>query len=266
MDAEIGIIGGSGFYSLLDNPEQIELETKYGKPSGPVSLGSIGGRKVAFLSRHGPKHTFPPHKVPYRANIEALDYLGVKRIVATSTVGSLDPRYGPGDFLLFDQFINATYGRPDTFYDESKIVHVSVAYPYCEDLRGVAAEAAKTMGIDLKPTGTVAVINGPRFSTKAESQYFGRAAGANVINMTQYPEVVLAREKAICYLGIGLVTDYDAGLEGREDIKPVTMSEVLQIFAKNVDKAKSLIGSVVPKIASSRSCACAKALEGATSG
>ena len=266
MEAEIGIIGGSGFYSLLDNAEAVEVETRYGKPSSPVSLGVVGGKKVAFIARHGLKHTFPPHKVPYRANIEALSSLGVERIIATSTVGSLSPEYKPGDFLLFDQFINATYGRADTFYDEDKIVHVSMAYPYCSDLRRTAAEAARYLGIECKTTGTVAVINGPRFSTKAESQYFGRAAGAHVINMTQYPEAALVRERAMCYLGIGLVTDYDAGLEGREDIKPVTMSDVLQIFASNIGRAKSLIAAIVPKISAERACSCSKALEGATNG
>lgn len=265
MEAEIGIIGGSGFYSLLEGAESVEVDTKYGKPSSPISVGSIGGKSVAFISRHGLKPNLPPHKVPYRANIEAFSNLGVKRILTTSTVGSLSTDYKPGEFILFDQFMNATQGRPDTFYDEDKIVHVGMAYPYCNDLRETAAKVADSLGIKYHRSGTVVVINGPRFSTKAESIYFGKN-GAHAINMTQYPEVALAREKGICYLGIGLVTDYDAGLEGRDDIKPVSMAEILKIFSGNVDKAKGMMKGIVPLIKAERNCECSKSLEGAAHG
>lgn len=262
MDAEIGIIGGSGFYSLLSDAEKKAIDTKYGKPSSEISIGKIGNKKVAFIARHGEKHTIPPHKVPYRANIEALSSLGVKRIIASSAVGSLKKEYAPGDFVFFDQYVNWTHGRADTFYDENVVAHVSNAYPYCGELRKQAEAAAKEAKIKYHNKGTIVIINGPRFSSRAESQFFS-AQGFHAIGMTQYPEVALAREKAICYLGIGIVTDYDSGLEGRDDIKPVEFSEILSTFAKNVDKAKELVTRMVPSVSSERRCDCSKALGGA---
>ncbi len=262
MDAEIGIIGGSGFYSLLEGAQSMEVGTKYGKPSSPISVGKIGSKKVAFIARHGLRHTISPQNINYRANIEALASLGVKRIITTSAVGSLDKDYMPGDFVILDQFINMTHGRNDTFYDVDTVVHVSTAYPYCEDLRTLGLKTAANSKIKHHKTGTVVVINGPRFSTKAESVNFSRM-GANLINMTQYPEAALAREKGICYLGIAIVTDYDAGQEGEDDIKPVSTSEMLAIFGKNVEKAKVLVKDIVPKISPTRTCDCSKALEGA---
>lgn len=262
MEAEIGIIGGSGFYSLLSNVDKQSMDTKYGKPSSEISLGKIGNKKVAFIARHGNKHTIPPHKVPYRANIEALSTLGVKRIIATNAIGSLRKEYAPGDFVLFDQFANFTHGRPDTFYDEDLVVHVSTAYPYCKDLRRYAETTLNEMKVKHHNAGTIVVINGPRFSTKAESQFFS-SQGFHTIGMTQYPEVTLAREKEICYLGIGVVTDYDVGLEGRDDIRPVSVADVISTFSKNIDKAKSVVNNIIPKIGHERKCDCGKALEGA---
>ncbi len=262
MEASIGIIGGSGLYSLLDNAEDVAIETKYGKPSDLISVGTLAGVRVAFLPRHSKKHTIPPHKVPFRANIDALSQLGVKRIIATNAVGSLRSDYRPGEVAFFDQFVNATSGRHDTFFDENVVVHVSSADPYCPQLRKIAVESAKKEGIAAHETGTVVVINGPRFSSKAESRTFS-SQGHHMINMTQYPEIMLAHERQMCYLGIALITDYDAGLEGRPDIKPVTNAEVMKIFADNVEKAKKIITDVVKGTPSERSCSCSRSLEGA---
>jgi len=263
MEAEIGIIGGSGLYSLLDDAQEIEVDTKYGKPSSTIAVGTMGGKRVAFLARHGKKHTIPPHKVNYKANIAALKQLGVKRIIASAAVGSLDPSYKPGELAFFDQFVNMTQGRDDTFYHEPPVTHVSSAEPYCPELREIAGSEAKGLNIPSHKDATVVVINGPRFSTKAESKMFTRQ-GFNLINMTQYPEAHLALEQEICYLGIGMVTDFDSGLEGREDIKPVTMEEVNKIFASNVGKVKDLLNAIVPAIPSAREkCHCHSALKNA---
>ncbi len=262
VDAEIGIIGGSGLYSMLENAEEVYPDTIYGKPSGPITVGEMHGRKVAFLPRHGKKHTIPPHKVPYRANIETFSQLCVKRIIATAAVGSLRPEYRPGEITIPDQFVNMTYGRHDTFFDGDIVAHVSSAEPYCAELRDLAINTGKNAGMQIHETGTVVVINGPRFSTKAESMTFS-AQGHHMVNMTQYPEAILAREKSICYVGIALVTDYDAGLEGRPDIKPVTNDQVIKIFAENVSKAKEIIHGMIKSMPRERSCSCQRSLDGA---
>ena len=262
MEAEIGIIGGSGFYSLLENAESMEIETEYGKPSDKISVGEIGGRKVAFIPRHGSKHTIPPQQVPYRANIEALYGLGVKRIVATSASGSLNRDFRIGQVVLFDQFVNMTSGRQDTFFDKEPVGHVSTAEPYCEVLRALASATATSMVVDHRNTGNVVVINGPRFSTKAESILFG-THGFELINMTQYPEVALAREKAICYLGMGIVTDYDVGVVAKGGIAPVSYSEIDRVFHQNVEKVKALVKEIVKNIPKNRTCNCKNALDGA---
>jgi len=262
MDAKIGIIGGSGLYSMIDDAQEVKINTRYGKPSGTITVGRLSGANVAFLPRHGGKHTIPPHKVPYRANIDAFAQLGVNRIIATSAVGSLKPEYKPGELAVFDQFVNLTHAREDTFFDENIVVHVSTADPYCPQLRGYASQVAKRHGITMHKDGTVAVINGPRFSTKAESRALS-ASGYHMINMTQYPEVALARERRMCYLGIGLITDYDSGLEGRPDIKPVSFAEIGRIFGENVDKAKKVITGVVESAQKGRSCDCSRSLDNA---
>lgn len=262
MEAEIGIIGGSGFYSLLEDSEKVDVETAYGKPSDSISIGKVAGKRVAFIPRHGSKHAFPPHKVPYKANIEALYDLGVKRIIGTNAVGSLVEEYAPGDFVFFDQFVNMTHGRDDTFFHSSPVVHVSAADPYCPEMRKDAYSISHELGLKSHRDGTVVVINGPRFSSRAESRFFS-SQGFHVINMTQYPEVMLAREKGICYLGIGIVTDYDAGLENRDDIKAVSAEEVGKVFAKGIGDAKRLVLDLIPRINDNRECGCAAALEGA---
>ncbi len=261
--ASIGIIGGSRFYSLLENSERANVDTQYGKPSDEITIGELAGKRVAFLPRHGARHTLAPHKVPYRANIDALSGLGVGRLIASSTVGSLVADYEPGDFVFFDQFVNMSHGREDTFFDSGKVAHVSTAEPYCPELRKIAAEAADALGLKYHSKGTVVIVNGPRFSTKAESRFFA-SQGFHAINMTQYPEVALAREKEMCYLGIGIVTDYDAGLEGRPDIKHVTFDAIDRIFASRVSDLKRLIPEIVSRVPEERqSCKCGEALKGA---
>lgn len=259
MRADIGIIGGTGLYSIASGLAEARIGSEHGAPSDSISLGNLGGKQVAFLPRHGKNHILPPHKVPYKANISALKALGVSRIIATSTVGSLSPEYKPGDLVIFDQFVNMTNGRDDTFFHSHPVSHVSMAEPYCPELRRIASDVAGRMGLSYHDKGTVVVINGPRFSTKAESLFFGRQ-GMHVINMTQYPEAALAREREICYLGIGIVTDYDAGLEGRSDIKPVSMAEINKMFTANIDKVRKMISELVPLIPEERSrCECPKA-------
>lgn len=261
MKADIGIIGGSGFYSLLEDAESLDVDTAYGRPSDKVAVGRISGRDVAFIPRHGSKHSIPPHRVPYRANIQAFQDLGVQRIIATNAVGSLKLEYKMGQIVAFDQFVNQTHGRDDTFF-ENEVAHISTANPYCTELRDLSKATARNMRLDYRDGASVVVINGPRFSTKAESLFFSRQ-GFDLINMTQYPEVALARERCICYLALGIVTDYDAGVAGREDIKPVSNREVMEIFSKNVDNVKRLVKEIVKDTPRARKCECANALDGA---
>jgi 5'-methylthioadenosine phosphorylase len=260
--AKVGVLGGSGFYSMIDNAQEIEIDTPYGKPSGKVALGEIDGIQVAFLPRHGKKHEYPPHKIPYKANIWALHSLGVERIIGPCAAGSLQPHIKPGDFVISDQFINFTDGRTHTFYDGPITTHISVADPYCQELREVAVNTTKKLGISVHNTGTIVIIEGSRFSTRAESKFF-TSNGWEVIGMTQYPECTLARELGICYVNISLVTDYDVGLEGKPGLKPVSSAEVVKVFKDNNDRVKNLILNMILKIPKSRSCSCNKALDDA---
>lgn len=257
--ADIGIFGGSGLYSALLKTQKVEIATPFGKPSDKITLGEYARRKVAFLPRHGAKHQFPPHRIPFRANLWALKKLGVKQIIAPCASGSLTPRIKPGDFVICDQFFDRTSNRKDTFFPGPKVAHIGMAQPYCPTLRKLAIESCQELNIPAHHKGTVVVIQGPRFSTRAESQFF-QAQGWSVINMTAYPEVVLARELQICYLNIILVTDYDTGLEGCQDIKPVTATEVLRVFRKNNQKVKKVILKMIEKIPKKRNCSCAQIL------
>jgi 5'-methylthioadenosine phosphorylase len=263
--AEIAVFGGSGFYSLLDECEEHEIETPYGAPSGPVTIGQVGKRRVAFLPRHGPGHELPPHMINYRANIWAMKHLGAKRILGPCATGSLQPDVQPGDFVICDQFVDRTSGRKDTFYDGPITTHISCAEPYCPQLRRIAVEAGKNLTLPVHDGGTVVVIQGPRFSTKSESKWFS-SQGWQVINMTQYPEALLARELEMCYLNISLITDYDVGLEGNPEIKPVTHEEVIRIFTENNEKLKKLIVNIVEMIPDTFECDCTHALDGARFG
>jgi len=260
--ADIGIFGGSGFYSFLEEAEEYEIKTPYGFPSDKVVIGVIEGKKVAFIPRHGKNHNIPPHKINYRANIYAMKKLGVKRIFGPCVSGSLQPHVKPGHFVVCDQFVDRTKGRIDTFYDGPKTVHIAMAEPYCPELREIVIESAKELKIDCHPAGTVVIIQGPRFSTRAESKWFS-SQGWEVINMTQYPEMYLAREQEICYVNISLITDYDAGLEGHPEVKPVTIGEVVRVFKENNEKIKALLFKAISKIPEERDCICSHALEGA---
>lgn len=259
--ADIGVFGGSGFYTWLEDVEEVVVDTPFGRPSDKIALARFGDKSVAFLPRHGSKHTIPPHKINYRANIWAMHSLGVRQIIAPCAVGSLQPDLAPGEFVVCDQFVNRTWGRQDTFFEGPDVRHVSAADPYCPRLRQQIVDTAAKLGISVRPEGTMVVINGPRFSTRAESrEYSGH--GWHVIGMTGYPEAMLAREMEICYANISLVTDYDAGLEGRADIPPVTHGAVLEVFAQNVERVKRLLLGVIEEmpLLETRDCICASAL------
>lgn len=258
--AEIGVFGGSGFYRFAAQVEEIEVNTPFGKPSEAMALATIGGRKVAFLPRHGREHTIPPHQINYRANLWAMKELGVTRLISPCAAGSLQPQVRPGDFVLCDQFVDRTSGRKDTFYDGPVTTHISTADPYCPELRALAAASVQGLGINLHTTGTVVVIQGPRFSTRSESRWFSRQ-GWEVINMTQYPEVVLALELGMCFLNISLITDYDVGLAGCAEAVPVTHGEVLRVFQANNEKLKGWLESLIHHLPPVRGCRCAAVLE-----
>jgi 5'-methylthioadenosine phosphorylase len=255
VPAEIGVIGGSGLYALLDGATEVEVSTPYGPPSDPITVAEVGGRQVAFLPRHGRDHRFPPHKVPYRANLWALRSLGVRQIIAPCAVGGLRPELGPGTFVVPDQLIDRTSGRAHTYYDAGA-VHVSFADPYCPDGRATVLRAAAAVGpVD---GGTMVVVEGPRFSTRAESRWFA-AIGGTIVNMTGHPEAVLARELELCYTTIALVTDLDAGVEGEHG---VTQEEVFSTFADNTGKLRTILLDAVTKLPVERSCPCGHALDG----
>jgi 5'-methylthioadenosine phosphorylase len=263
--AEIGVIGGSGFYSLLEGAEERRVETPYGAPSDVITLGELAGRRVAFLPRHGRRHDLPPHGINYRANLWALKSLGCTRVLGPCAVGSLQPEIRPGDLVICDQYVDRTRGRTDTFYDGPIVTHVSMAEPYCPTLRVSALAAARAMRWRVHEEGTVVVIQGPRFSTVAESRWF-RAAGWAVVNMTQYPECALARELEMCYVNISLSTDYDVGVEGDPSVEPVTAQEVMVRFKENTARLRELITRLLPLIPAERDCVCATALQHARVG
>lgn len=257
--AEIGIIGGSGFYDLAASLKEIKVETPYGPPSDKIALGKVGGLKLAFLPRHNKSHEIPPHKINYQANIWALKELGVSRIITSHAVGSLQKKYKIGDFVILDQFVDRTKGRIETFYDGPKATHVSTAFPYCQQIRKLAIKTAEKQRLPLHKKGTVVVIQGPRFSTAAESTWFTKM-GWQVINMTEYPEIALAKEKEICYCGIAMVTDYDAGLIAQGEVKPVSTKQIIKVFQKNVTKAKKLILAMLKTWPKKITCECQRSL------
>jgi len=257
----IGVFGGSGFYQFLDDVEELRVDTPYGAPSAPIRVGEIEGNRVAFMPRHGDKHEFPPHRVNFRANVWAMREAGVQRIVGPCACGSLQPDLHPGTFVIADQFVDRTRGRDDTFYAD-RTVHASAADPYCPELRQILAEAASGLGIEVRPTGTVVVIQGPRFSTRAESRWFS-AMGWTVVNMTQYPEAWLARELELCYATVALVTDYDVGLAGASEVEPVSAEAAFRVFADNLDKLRDLLFRAIPRIGPQPEDVCATALASA---
>jgi len=257
MPTTIGIIGGSGLYDMaeLTDRRDVTVDTPFGPPSAPLAVGELGGRRVAFLPRHGVDHQFPAHSVNYRANLWAMRELGVTRVLGPCSVGSLQTSLSPGEFVICDQVVDRTRGRRDTYFDGPILNCVAFADPYCPELRSVVSEACAAEEIRAHPSGTVVVINGPRFSTRAESRWFS-SMGWDVVNMTQYPECVLARELGICYSGVALVTDYDVGLEGVEDIEPVTIDVVFRVLKENIEKVQRLMLRAIPSIPGERSCGC----------
>jgi 5'-methylthioadenosine phosphorylase len=254
--AEVGVFGGSGFYEFLNAVEEVDLETPYGKPSAPVAIAALADRKVAFLPRHGRRHQLPPAQINYRANVWALKELGVRRVIGPCASGALRPELELGQFVVCDQYVDRTWGREDTFYEGPEVTHVSAADPYCADLRGVLVQTARELGIPVRDGGTVVVVQGPRFSTRAESRWFG-AMGWDVINMTAYPEGHLARELELCYANVSMVTDHDVGVEGAE---PVAADEVVRVFRRNNERLRALLLAAIPKIGPQPDDACASAL------
>jgi 5'-methylthioadenosine phosphorylase len=253
--AEVGIIGGSGFYELLEDASEQQVDTPYGPPSDVVVTGRFGGRDVAFVPRHGGDHSLPPHRVPYRANVWALRQLGVRRVLAPCAVGALRADLPIGAFVVLDQLVDRTKARDDTFFVGPDVQHVSMADPYCPQLRQVVARVLADGDHPSEPGGTCVVIEGPRFSTRAESRWFS-AMGWDVVGMTQYPEIPLLREAGVCAAGIAIVTDHDAGLEDHPDVEPVTHEAVLEAFAENVDVLKTVLVDVVAAIPDDRACDC----------
>lgn len=233
----IGVFGGSGFYEFLDDAEEHAVDTPYGPPAAPVVVGSVAGNEVAFMARHGRQHGYLPHRVPYRANVWAMHAVGVRSILAPCSVGSLQPDIHPGQTVIVDQLVDRTWGRLDTFHDGPPVHHQAFAEPYDRGLRTALLAAGRGIDADVVDGGTMVVINGPRFSTAAESRWF-RSMGWHVVNMTGYPEAVLAAELSVRYAAIALVTDYDAGLDGHE---PVTMDTVFAVMRANVTRVRELI-------------------------
>ena len=259
--ADIGIIGGTGVYDsgLFSDKKEVKVHTPYGEPSDLVTIGEYGDRRVAFLPRHGKGHRIPPHKINFRANIWALKQLGVKRIIAPSAVGSLSYDYKPGDIALPDQFIDFTKSRQYTFYDGGQVAHVSVADPFCPELHGVATKGIEKLKFPLHRKATYVCIEGPRFSTRAESKFFRDVMKAEIIGMTLVPECSLAREAEICYLSVATVTDYDVWAD-----VPVSSKEIIETLHKNVEKTKKMVAELIPAIPAERAkCSCGSALEGA---
>jgi len=269
--AEVGVFGGSGFYAFLDDVTEVALHTPYGAPSARVALGTVGGRRVAFLPRHGVHHELPPHRVNYRANVWAMRELGVRRIVGPCACGSLRPDVHPGDLVVVDQLVDRTSGRGDTYFDGGVVGHVGFADPYCPEVGAAVIAAAKDEGVNVHERGTVVVIQGPRFSTRAESQWY-RRQGWDVVNMTQYPEAYLARELGLCYTGMAIVTDYDTGVDsddgepaelGARGIAPVRMEDVFAVLKANVERTRAVLFRAIPALAPAgeATCSCADAIE-----
>ncbi|MEQ7125654.1 S-methyl-5'-thioadenosine phosphorylase [Actinopolymorpha sp. B11F2] len=255
--AQIGVIGGSGFYAFLDDTTEVAVTTPYGEPSDPLVVGTVGGRAVAFLPRHGRDHRHPPHRINYRANLWALRSVGVRQVLGPCAVGSLRADLGPGSVVVPDQLVDRTSGRIQTYYDTGA-VHVSFADPYCPDGRRVVLDVLDRTGWRATGGGTMVVIEGPRFSTRAESRSYA-AEGWSLVNMTGHPEAVLARELGLCYTAIALVTDLDAGVTEGEG---VSQAEVFALFATHLDRLRKVLYSVIPDLPSVRACPCATALDG----
>lgn len=252
----IAVIGGSGVRGVFQGgaTRTHKVSTPWGAPSAPIEEGTVGGVRVLFLPRHGIGHTIPPHRVNYRANIDALVTLGADAIVTVSSVGSLRDELPPGTFVLPDQFVDLTKRRPTTFYDGGQVMHVSLADPFCPDILETAANAGRALGHPFAQGKTYVCVEGPRFSTRAESKFF--RTFADIIGMTLVPEVTLARERARCYACLAMVTDFDVWAE-----RPVELKEILAVMEQNVSTMQGLLGDLLPKLARPTSCGCRQALD-----
>jgi len=257
--AKIGVIGGTGLYDMegLTDIEEVDINTPFGKPSDSIVIGRLEGVGIAFLPRHGKGHRISPTEVPYRANIYALKSLGVEHIIAISSAGSFKKEIKPGDLLIPDQLIDRTRSRVNTFFGEGIVAHIPFADPFCPVLSQVLFESAKEAGATVHPNGTLVVMEGPAFSTRAESRLY-RSWGADIIGMTALPEAKLAREAEICYAIIGCVSDYDSWWHSAE---PITIDVILNTMRKNIDTARKIIKLAVSRIREKRDCDCATALE-----
>ncbi len=264
--AEIGVIGGSGFYEFLSDAQRVGVATPFGDPSDDLVIGELHGRRVAFVARHGRDHRFAPHRVNYRANLWALRSVGVRQVLAPYAVGSLRRELGPGTLVVPDQVVDRTSGREHTIFgDVGAVVHVGFADPYCPRGRQVLTATVRAAGLPLAESGTLVVVNGPRFSSRAESQWH-QAAGWSIVGMTGMPEASIARELALCFTTIALVTDHDAGVDGEAG---VTHEEVLQVFAQNIDRLKSVLSDAIGVMPpdepdETATCPCRRALDGVT--
>ena len=256
--ASIGVIGGSGFYEFLDDATEIVVDTPFGPPSEALTIGTVAGRPVAFLPRHGKDHRFPPHRIPYLANLWALRSVGVRQVLAPSAVGSLTAQHGPGTLVIPDQIVDRTSGRAQTYYAEGGAVHLQFADPYCPAGRAAAVAVAHGSGWEAVPSGTLVVIEGPRFSSRAESRWHA-AQGWTIVGMTGHPEAVLARELALCYTSLSLVTDTDAGVDEGEG---VTHAEVMAVFAQNIARLRGLLMTLIAELPEQRTCPCPNVLDG----
>ncbi len=258
----LGVIGGSGLYQMqgLESPHEVVLDTPFGRPSAPVVVGTISGKQVAFLARHGIGHILSPSEVNYRANIYALKMLGIDRVVSISACGSLRDDYNPGSIVIPDQLMDFTRGtRKRSFFEDGLVVHVGTADPFCDDLSPLVALACEATGAKVNQGGTLITIEGPRFSTRAESQLF-RAWGMSIIGMTACPEAFLAREAEMCYATMAHVTDYDVWHISEE---PVTVEMVVHTLNQNTHIAQEAVRLLVETLTPSRDCACGDALKDA---
>jgi 5'-methylthioadenosine phosphorylase len=258
--AQIGVIGGSGFYDFLRDAREVRVVTPFGDPSDTLAIGEVAGRRVAFLPRHGRDHRFPPHRVNYRANLWALRAVGVRQVLGPCAVGSLRPELGPGTVVVPDQVVDRTWGRPQTVYDTASgpVVHLPFGDPYCPRGRQTVLGCADATPLPLGDGGTLVVINGPRFSTRAESQWHA-SAGWSLVGMTGMPEASIARELALCYTSVALVTDLDAGVEVGAG---VTHEEVMAVFGRNVEHLKTLLTAAIGRLPDDDACSCQHALDG----
>jgi 5'-methylthioadenosine phosphorylase len=261
LQAKIGVIGGTGLYQIegMANIREISLDTPFGKPSDSLITGELNGMGIAFLPRHGRGHSILPGEIPYRANIYALKSMGVEHILAVNSCGSFKEEIRPGDLLIPDQVIDRTQGRITTFFGDGVVAHVSIANPFCPELNGILISSAREAGTVIHPQGTYICIEGPAFSTSAESRLY-KSWGADVIGMTIFPEAKLAREAEICYTSICCVTDYDSWKEKGE---PVTADVIISILRRNVDISKKIIKLALGKMPTIRGCECALSLKSA---